>query len=125
MKCGESDGRNKTYLKNFSEEKFFQQLIPESAPLILDIGAHTGESVEFFSSIFKCADIYSVEPDPESYAKLVKIHWVSEEFAPVAGVGMGVGSKEVVTLANFFASTTGCLSSAAFCVLNISNQKSQ
>jgi FkbM family methyltransferase len=73
MKCGESDGRNKTYLENFSEEKFFQQLIPESAPLILDIGAHTGESVEFFSSIFQCADIYSVEPDPESYAKLVKI----------------------------------------------------
>jgi FkbM family methyltransferase len=70
MKCGESDSRNDVFKENFSEEKFFKLLIPESSPLIIDIGAHTGESVEFFNSIFSDAEIYSIEPDPDSYEKL-------------------------------------------------------
>ena len=73
MKCGESDGRNDEYEENYSEEKFFRMLIPKEKPLIIDIGAHFGESVEFFHSIFPRADIISVEPDPESYAKLLKM----------------------------------------------------
>ncbi|MBU2510529.1 FkbM family methyltransferase [bacterium] len=71
MKCGESDNRNDNYEKNYTDEKFFRLLIPEASPLILDIGAHFGESVEFFRNIFPAAEIYSVEPDPTSYEKLL------------------------------------------------------
>ena len=57
MKCGESDGRNDEYSDNYSPEKFFQMMIKSDAPLIIDIGAHKGESVMFFRSIFPDADI--------------------------------------------------------------------
>jgi len=57
MKCGESDGRNDEYSDNYSPEKFFQMMITSDAPLIIDIGAHKGESVMFFRSIFPDADI--------------------------------------------------------------------
>jgi len=72
MKCGESDGRNDEYSDNYSAEKFFELMIPKKTPVIIDIGAHKGESVMFFSSIFPNAEIYSAEPDPVSYAELVK-----------------------------------------------------
>jgi FkbM family methyltransferase len=72
MKCGESDGRNDEYSDNYSSEKFFELMIPKESPIIIDIGAHKGESVMFFSSIFPKAEIYSAEPDPESYAALIE-----------------------------------------------------
>lgn len=72
MICGETHLRNETYNKNFSEAKFYKKLIKTEKPVIIDIGAHTGESVDFFSKIFPHAEIYSVEPDPKSYQKLVK-----------------------------------------------------
>ena len=92
MKCGESDGRNDIYLENFSEEKFFQMLIPETNPLIIDIGAHFGESVEFFHSIFPRAEVFSVEPDPESYAKLLELVPDSTK-AINAAIGAEAGTK--------------------------------
>ena len=52
MKCGESDERNIDYAESYSTEKFFKLLIPEVAPIIIDLGAHTGESVVFFKSIY-------------------------------------------------------------------------
>ena len=48
MKCGTSDDRNREYLEEYTEEKFFRNIIKNEKPLILDIGAHTGESVLFF-----------------------------------------------------------------------------
>ena len=71
MICGETHLRNEIYNKNFSEESFYKKLIETERPVIIDIGAHTGESVDFFSKIFPNAEIFSVEPDPESYQKLV------------------------------------------------------
>ena len=72
MKCGDSDRRNIDYDVNCTPEKFFRRLIPQDTPLIVDVGAHTGESVMFFKSIFPGARIYSVEPDPESFAMLLQ-----------------------------------------------------
>lgn len=71
MICGETHLRNEIYNKNFSEANFYRKLIEVESPIIIDIGAHTGESVEFFSEIFPSANFYSVEPDPESYKKLI------------------------------------------------------
>ena len=71
MKCGESDERNVLYRESYTPEKFFHLLIPQPAPAIIDVGAHFGESVTYLSSIFPDARIFSIEPDPESFAKLM------------------------------------------------------
>jgi len=73
MKCGESDKRNAIFKENYSDEEFLKKQIKTNKPLILDIGAHIGESVLFFRSIFPNADIFSVEPDPDSYIRLLKL----------------------------------------------------
>jgi FkbM family methyltransferase len=73
MKCGDTDKRNIIFQKKYSDERFLEKHIKKNNPLIIDIGAHVGESVVFFKSIFPSADIYSVEPDPDSYTKLLKL----------------------------------------------------
>ena len=70
MKCGESDERNEEFRKNYSPERFFQLLISTPAPFIIDIGAHAGESVLMFRSIFPAATMVSIEPDPDSFTLL-------------------------------------------------------
>lgn len=47
-KCGSSDKRNAEYLEAFSPQNFFQSLVTQSAPIILDVGTHRGESVRVF-----------------------------------------------------------------------------
>lgn len=71
-KCGSSDKRNAEYLEAFSPQKFFQSLVTRSAPIILDVGAHRGESVRFFKEIFPECKIYSFEPDPDNFEELEK-----------------------------------------------------
>lgn len=70
MKCGQSDQRNLEYQKAFSEAEYFRRLLGRPDPVILDVGGHRGESVEFFKSIFPDAEIHSFEPDPQSFAVL-------------------------------------------------------
>lgn len=73
MKCGQSDQRNIEYQKAFTEAEYFRRLLGRPDPVILDIGAHRGESVEFFKSIFPESDIHSFEPDPQSFAVLKSV----------------------------------------------------
>ena len=70
MKCGDSDLRNLEYKKVFSEAEYFRRLLARPHPVILDVGAHHGESVEFFQSIFPRCEIHSFEPDPQSFVTL-------------------------------------------------------
>lgn len=71
-KCGSSDKRNAEYLAAFSPQQFFKSLVTQSAPIILDVGAHRGESVRFFKEIFPECKIYSFEPDPDNFEELEK-----------------------------------------------------
>lgn len=45
--CGQSDKRNQEYLENYTPEKYFTSLVQHNSPIILDIGAHQGESIRF------------------------------------------------------------------------------
>lgn len=75
MNCGEFKIRNDLYLKNFSHKKYFTKLFygetkyknKENSDgegiIIFDVGAHKGESAEFFYNIFPKAKIYSFEPN--------------------------------------------------------------
>lgn len=53
-------------LKKFYKNKFYTDLI------IFDIGANSGQSVKFFSSIFNKAKIYAFEASPTTYKFLTK-----------------------------------------------------
>lgn len=70
MKCGETDKRNEEYLRKYGEKEFFRSLIKSEKPIVFDVGAHKGESVQFFSDIFENATIYSFEPDPDNFRHL-------------------------------------------------------
>lgn len=72
MKCGNSDTRNEEYFQNYSDEEFFKLMLPKEDPIILDVGAHKGESHKFFKSIFPAAKVVCLEPDPDSFEALVK-----------------------------------------------------
>lgn len=76
-RCGTSDQRNAEYEREFSPRRFFDHLIDAGKPTILDVGAHRGESIRFFKSIYPESHLYSFEPDPENFMELKK---VAEEF---------------------------------------------
>lgn len=76
-RCGTSDRRNAEYAREFSPRRFFDHLIATDRPTILDVGAHRGESIHFFKSIYPESQLYSFEPDPGNFAELKK---VAEEF---------------------------------------------
>lgn len=69
--CGESDQRNVEYDSNYSPSKFFDALIDNPRPVIFDIGAHRGESIEFFRSIYPQSTIYAFEPSPGNFKELL------------------------------------------------------
>ena len=71
--CGESDNRNKEYFSKYTPIKFFDHFIRKNNPLIIDIGAHKGESVIFFKSIFPDCSIISFEPDEDNFSELKKV----------------------------------------------------
>ena len=64
---GQSNIRNEEFKKLFSRERLIQHLVANEYPVIFDIGAHHGESVEFLKRLFPKSTIHSFEPDPESF----------------------------------------------------------
>ncbi len=89
-KCGSSDKRNDEYFQNFSEENYYRLLVPEAAPLILDVGAHRGESIRFFKAIFPDAQMYSFEPEPVNFAVLQQ---VAAEYSNVTAINQAVSDR--------------------------------
>jgi len=67
---GHSKSRNKEFHDKFSRERLLQNVVKAGEPVILDVGAHYGESVVYFKTLFPKASIYSFEPDPDSYKTL-------------------------------------------------------
>ena len=64
---GQSNERNKEYSKLYSREKLIQKLVKNKTPVLFDIGAHHGESVQYLKELFEKSTIYSFEPDPDSF----------------------------------------------------------
>lgn len=67
---GQSNERNLEYSKLFSREKLIKKLVTSETPVIFDIGAHHGESIQFLKKLFEKSFIYSFEPDPDSFKTL-------------------------------------------------------
>lgn len=68
--CGTSDLRNEEHAQAYSPRRFFDQLLATDAPVVLDVGAHRGESIRYFKSIYPNSQLYSFEPDPQNFAAL-------------------------------------------------------
>ncbi|PKV11748.1 FkbM family methyltransferase [Xanthomonas prunicola] len=91
--CGTSDLRNEEHAQAYSPRKFFDQLLATQMPVILDVGAHRGESIHYFTSIYPDCQLYSFEPDPLNFAELQK---VAAQFGSTA-VCVALGEKEEVS----------------------------
>jgi FkbM family methyltransferase len=69
---GESSVRNREFQSKFSRESIIRKLIDErvEAPVLLDVGAHKGESVRYLRKLFPNSTIHSFEPSSNSFAQL-------------------------------------------------------
>ena len=95
--CGGSVARNLEYSKNFTPAKFFSKILLDKAPTIFDVGAHRGESLEYFKAIYPEAKIFSFEPNPTEFEALSE---VAEGYEDVQVFDFAIGEK--VGVAKFF-----------------------
>jgi len=52
--------------------RFYKQYLAGTKPVILDVGANNGQSIDFFLRVSRDAVIHAFEPNKNLYAKLVK-----------------------------------------------------
>tara|TARA_Y100001958_G_scaffold159888_1_gene163977 strand:+ start:14800 stop:15504 length:705 start_codon:yes stop_codon:yes gene_type:complete len=94
--CGSSHLRNEDYHKNYSVKKFFQQIVSKSKPIIFDVGAHKGESINFFKKIYPKSIIHCFEPNPVIYNELSKIN-INDVFKHNIAISDKEGESEFFT----------------------------
>lgn len=90
--CGTSDLRNEEHAQAYSPRRFFDQLLTTDAPVVVDVGAHRGESIQHFKSIYPDCQLYSFEPDSQNFAELEK---VAAQFGATT-MCVALGEKEEV-----------------------------
>ena len=67
-----NEERTESYLKKFNKKKYYNYLIKNDKPTIIDVGANTGQSIEEFLKIFKRPVIHAFEPLEGCYTILRK-----------------------------------------------------
>jgi len=85
-----------------NELDFFSQVYPAEAPLtIFDVGAHVGESVASFLTLFPHARVHAFEPAPENFRRL-RARFASEPRVSLHPVAMGtVDGRTRLHLSNY------------------------
>ena len=68
---GAFEERNARFRATWTPERRLTHLVRTARPVVLDVGAHVGQSNRFFRGLFPDAEVRSFEPDPDSYAALV------------------------------------------------------
>ena len=81
---------HKTKIINFIKKKFYK------INMLIDVGAHHGESVQLFAKNFKTNSIYSFEPSLVNFQKLLSNvrHLVKKKNFNFHAYNLGLGSKE-------------------------------
>jgi FkbM family methyltransferase len=67
---GEFDKRNIEFDSVFNRDIIIKNSVTSKTPIVFDIGAHHGQSIDYLKTIFPGCKIYSFEPDPESFKVL-------------------------------------------------------
>lgn len=68
---GAFEERNAQARRAWDVERRIRHVVRASDPVVLDVGAHVGQSNRLFRRLFPTATIWSFEPDPDSFARLV------------------------------------------------------
>ena len=68
---GAFESRNAEARRVWDLERRLAHVVRASAPVVLDVGAHVGQSNRLFRRLFPTASLWSFEPDPDSFAALV------------------------------------------------------
>lgn len=72
---GEYEKRNQGFDEKFPRARRIQKAVNDHCksinPILFDVGAHVGESVNYLKRLFPSGQIYSFEPDPASFNQLV------------------------------------------------------
>jgi FkbM family methyltransferase len=71
--------RTEEYLKRFDREKTLKYLIKESRPVIFDVGANVGSTLEEFKSWWPESTVHCFEPQRECWESLERL---TDRFAP-------------------------------------------
>ena len=69
--------RNKKF-DEISTKKFYNEIISKKNPVIFDIGANKGQTIEFFLKIFKNPKIYAFEPSRDVY-KILEQNYITSK----------------------------------------------
>jgi len=87
---GSNQERTDEYLKKFNRVNVLKSLIKSKSPVILDIGANTGQSLREFKEIWPDSVVHCFEPQEECLAELEKS---ASMFTNVFVNNFAVGSK--------------------------------
>lgn len=68
---GAFEERNARFRQAWSRERRIAHVVRAPDPVVLDVGAHVGQSNRLFRGLFPTATLWSFEPDPDSFAALV------------------------------------------------------
>ena len=67
---GAFEARNAEARRAWDLERRLAHVVRAPAPVVLDVGAHEGQSNRLFRRLFPDATLWSFEPDPETFARL-------------------------------------------------------
>jgi FkbM family methyltransferase len=67
---GAFEARNAEARRVWDLERRLAHVVRASAPVVLDVGAHVGQSNRLFRRLFPAAAIWSFEPEPDAFAAL-------------------------------------------------------
>jgi len=80
---GAASLRNTAFQSAYTRGRIISQCIgSDEAQVIIDVGAYTGETAEWFSEIFPNATVLAIEPFPESFALLHARSCVNSRIKP-------------------------------------------
>ena len=106
MECGDTANRNQQFKKLWNRQKILKSVVRNPNPVIFDVGAHWGESIEFFFREFDEPEIYSFEPDPNSYQRALQM---SQQFSRCQVFNVALSDKKDESV--FYRSSLSHLSS--------------
>ena len=67
---GAFEARNAEARRAWDLERRLAHVVRSAAPVVLDVGAHEGQSNRLFRRLFPAATVWSFEPDPDTFARL-------------------------------------------------------
>jgi len=82
--------------KKMQINNFFLKKIKNKKILLIDIGAHKGETIKQFSDNFSIKKIYAIEPNPEIFKELKK-KFISEK---ISFFNYAIGEKDSIKYLN-------------------------